>query len=207
MQKATSYVFYVEDILRALPDARLVFLLRNPLDLAASLKRRGEGKRLLRMIWGWNEGLRIARTWADDRRVLLLCYEDLVQRPEKHLREVCSFVDLPFDGSLLEVPHVNRSETPYNQDGDEKGLNASRVQYYAEVLSPEEEAVVRHWAESGPLQSIYPDLPAPREAGVGRTLGTTVWALGQTLQTLAADHASALLENPGHVLDRIRRRI
>ncbi|WP_423824337.1 sulfotransferase [Salinibacter ruber] len=41
VQKATSYVFQVESILQAFPDAKLLFLVRNPLDLAASVKRRG----------------------------------------------------------------------------------------------------------------------------------------------------------------------
>jgi len=207
VQKATSYVFHVDDIFRAFPDARLVVLLRNPLDLAASLKRRGEGRRLLRMVWGWNEGIRIARRWADDPRVRLLRYEDLVQQSEEYLREICTFVDLPFDDSLLEVPHVNRSETPYGRDGEKTGLDASRIHYYRDVLTPEEEAVVRCWTTTGHLQSAYPDLPSPRDAGTGRTLTTALRAVGQTVQTLAADHASMLVQDPRHVLDRIRRRL
>ena len=207
VQKATSYVFHVEDLLAALPTARLVFLVRNPLDLAASLKRRGERRRLLRMVWGWNRGVRIVQRWADDRRVLLLRYEDLVQHAEERLREVCRFADLRFDEALLEVPHVNRSETPYSRGGEEKGLDASRIHYYRDVLTPEEEAVVRAWTETDRLRSTYPDLPDAREARFGTRMGTTVRSLGQTLQTLVADHASMLMRDPRHVLDRIRRRI
>jgi hypothetical protein len=55
-QKATSYAFYIEDILQAIPSSRLIFLLRNPLDLTASLKRRGGWSHVLRMVWGWNRG-------------------------------------------------------------------------------------------------------------------------------------------------------
>lgn len=35
VQKATSYIFHVDTIFRAIPDARVIFLIRNPFDLAA----------------------------------------------------------------------------------------------------------------------------------------------------------------------------
>lgn len=206
VQKATSYVFHVGDLLGTLPTARLVFLVRNPFDLAASLKRRGEERRLLRMVWGWNRGVRIAQRWADDQRVLLLRYEDLVQHAEERLRKVCQFANLKFDEALLEVPHVNRSETPYSQGGEEKGLDASRIHYYREVLTPEEESIVRAWVAMDRLQSIYPDLPDAREVGVGSRMGATIRSLSQTLQTLVVDHTSMLIRDPRHVMDRIRRR-
>lgn len=207
VQKATSYVFHVDDILRALSASRLIFLLRNPLDLGASLKRRDNWHRVLRMIWGWNRGVRLAHRWGDEERVLLVRYEDLVRRPEALLREVCSFAGLSFDEALLEVPHVNRSETPYNTDSAETGLDDSRVYYYRDVLSPEEEAVVRTWADTDRLRSAYPDLPQPRKHGAVGKVGLTVQAVGGLIQTLATDHAATLIQNPGHVLDRVRRRI
>ena len=60
VQKATSYVFHASDILERLPRAQFLFLSRNPLDLAASLKRRGAKVRWGRMVWGWNRGTRKA---------------------------------------------------------------------------------------------------------------------------------------------------
>ncbi|MCS4194420.1 hypothetical protein GGP50_002646 [Salinibacter ruber] len=207
VQKATSYAFYVDDILEALPSSRMIFLLRNPLDLGASLKRRGGWHRVLRMVWGWNRSVSLSHRWRDNERVQLVKYEDLVRRPESLLRKVCAFAELNFDEALLEVPHVNRSETPYNSNSSATGLDDSRVYYYRDVLSPEEEAVVRAWVNTDRLQSAYPDLPAPREHGAARRIRLMIQAMGGLVQTLAADHASTLMQNPGHVLDRVRRRI
>lgn len=207
VQKATSYVFYVDDILQSLPSSRLIFLIRNPLDLGASLKKRESWHRVLRMVWGWNRGVRLAHRWSDDRRVQLVRYEDLVRQPESCLRDVCSFAGLTFDEALLKVPHVNRSETPYNTDSSATGLNDSRVYYFRDVLSPEEEAVVRAWADTDRLRSTYPDLPEPRKHRAVHQIGLTVQAVGGLVRTLVADHASTLAQNPGHVLDRIRRRV
>jgi hypothetical protein len=209
-QKATSYVFYVAAVLEAIPEARLLFLARNPLDIAASLKRRGEWQRALRMVWGWNRGTAAAVKWtkADPERVRLFRYEDLVQAPRETMREICSFADLEFKDDLLEVPHVNRSETPYNQESDTAGINASRVHYYSDVLSPEEEATVRAWTSTELLERCYPDLPTARASydTTARVL-TTVQALGAGAQTILVDHAGSLVSKSRHVFDRIRRRL
>jgi len=207
VQKATSYIFHVDTILRSIPEAQVIFLIRNPLDLAASLKRRGEWRRMMRMIWGWNRGIAVAESWRDDPRFLNVRYEDLVDEPEPVLREICQSADLSFEETLLDVPHVNRSETPYNTESSTTGLDDSRVYYYRDVLTPEEEAVVWAWTNADLLASAYPDLPEPREYGATRRIGLTVQAVGGLVQTLAADHASTLVQNPRHVLDRIRRRI
>jgi len=206
-QKATSYIYYVDDILEAFPSARLVFLLRNPVDIAASLKRRGGWNRVLRMIWGWNVGIRIAQRWRDDERVRLVRYEDLVRTPGPELRAVCAFADLTFDDTLLDVPHVNRSETPYNTNSDTRGINDSRVHYYQDVLSPEEEAVVRHWVDREKFRTAYPDFPVPRSHSTAGKIKHTSLAIGGLVQTLASDHGGKLFRDPRHVLDRIRRRL
>jgi len=207
VQKATSYIFHVDTIFRAIPDARVIFLIRNPFDLAASLKRRGEWRRMMRMIWGWNQGVAVAESWRDDSRFLNVRYEDLVEQPTSVLREICQFADLPFEEALLKIPHVNRSETPYNTESSTTGLDDSRVYYYRDVLSAEEEAVVRAWTDTECLRSAYPNLPEPREHRTARQIGPTARAVGGLVHTLAADHAATLMQNPGHVLDRIRRRI
>ena len=208
-QKATSYIFYVDSILGAIPDARLIFLARNPLDIAASLKRRGEWRRTLRMVWGWNRGTATAVQWTDTdpERVKVVRYEDLVRVPQETMREICSFVDIEFEDDLLEIPHVNRSETPYNQESDTAGVNASRLHYYSDVLSPEEEAVVRSWTDTELLKRCYPDLPAPRAYNATVRVLTTVRALGASAQTILVDHAGTFVSDPHHVFDRIRRRL
>jgi hypothetical protein len=208
-QKATSYIFYVDSILGAIPDARLIFLARNPLDIAASLKRRGEWRRTLRMVWGWNRGTATAVQWTDTdpERVKVVRYEDLVRVPRETMQEICSFVDIEFEDDLLEIPHVNRSETPYNQESDTLGINASRVHYYSEVLTPEEETVVRTWSDDELLARCYSDLPTARECGAIPRILTASQALLGSARTLLMDHVGILASEPRHVFDRIHRRI
>jgi hypothetical protein len=113
VQKATSYVFHVERILEVFPAARLLFLARNPLDLAASVHRRGHFEnQIARTVWGWNAGLRQALDWADNQpsNVRVCRYENVVQRPKEKLKEITDFCGLSFSSDCLDIPHVNPSE-------------------------------------------------------------------------------------------------
>jgi hypothetical protein len=82
VQCATSYIFYVEEILQAFPNARLLYPVRNPLDIAASKKGRywSRSDDLVRSLWGWNVGNRMAKKLARKHpdRVMVFRYEDFV---------------------------------------------------------------------------------------------------------------------------------
>ena len=193
VQKATSYVFQADRVFRLFPDAKMVFLARSPLDVAASLKRRGYGGDTVRMAWGWRIGVdRALRLQADQPdRFRVFRYEDVVQDPSAVLEAVCRFAGLDYDPAATEVAHVNRSEAKYALTSDTTGVTASRVGYYADVLRPSEQRMVRMAA--GPqLDRLYPDLPysaslAGRAAGAGLLLlGGARLALGQ-LRRLGAD--------------------
>ncbi len=209
VQKATSYVFLVDDILEAFPEARLVYLTRNPLDLAASIKRRSGGSAtgIVRMALGWNRGNRRAlRVQArEPERLMVLRYEDLVSEPEASIRSVCAFCDLPFDRTYLDVPHVNKSENPYNLESEQKGLNASRVFYYRDVLDPVEIAAVRLATDAKLVGQLYPELQSA-EASVGNT-ARALGLLARSAASLAAGESRRLVENPSHAFRRALRRL
>jgi hypothetical protein len=209
-QKATSYVFHVDAILSVFPNARLVFLARNPLDLAASIKRRiASGARLLRIAWGWNRGVRLAREHqrAHPERFLLVRYEDLARQPRDMLTRIFDFAGLTFDPAYLQVDHVNRSETPYNDTSRQRGINTSRVFYYDEELSPTEEQCVRFLANRSLLEALYADLPPPRAPSVLRSLPVMAKLLASGGTHLAKDHLQQLRAHPRHTAQRVWERL
>ena len=81
--------------------------------------------------------------------------------PEPTVRKMCSFCSLPFDAAYLDVPHVNKSDTPYNKRSERRGLSASRVFYYRDALSPVEQAAVRLAIDDAALNRLYPELAEP----------------------------------------------
>lgn len=161
-QKATSYVFFAEEILADMADARLVYVIRNPFDLCASAKRRWPRReRVVRWGLSWKRGLRVirhvARRFPD--RVHVLRYEDLVQNPEGTTRRLCAFLNVQYDPQLLEVPHINPSENPYKMVAGSRGINRSRLFYFRDILSPAEVSAIRMLIPRGQLEAHYADLP------------------------------------------------
>ena len=123
---------------------------------------------------------------------MLLRYEDLVRDPEASVRSVCTFCGLPYDASYLDVPHVNKSETPYNWSSEDRGISASRVFYYRDTLSPVEEEAVRLVISRPTLKRLYPELVEGADA---RHVKERLQAV-----SLLASSATALLTEEGRRL-------
>ncbi|WP_370585566.1 sulfotransferase [Nocardia sp. XZ_19_231] len=102
VNKTTSSVLTWRRIAACWPDARYVFLLRHPTQIADSLRRawadRGEiepVRRTLEFVEAMNE----ARAALDGHEVR---YEDLTHHPEETVRGLCRFLDVEWQPSMLD---------------------------------------------------------------------------------------------------------
>ena len=104
--KSPGYVKAMVRIERHLPEARFIHLIRDPRDVAVSLRE---------VSWGpddvgeaaadWRAKIERAREQAAKLApgaYLELRYEDLVQRPEPALRAVAELIDLRWDDAMLD---------------------------------------------------------------------------------------------------------
>ena len=88
------------------PQARYVYLVRDPRDMALSWRDSGTlpgGISRAALTWkedqaGW---LRLAALLREDGRIHTLRYEELVAAPERELRAICAFLGLPFAPEML----------------------------------------------------------------------------------------------------------
>ena len=137
-------VFYIGEILRLYPRARVVNLIRDPRDVLLSQKRKWKRRSLgakdipfgeaLRS-WAnyhpvvtsalWNASVRAADRFAGHERVRSLRFEDLLTDPKSELAGVCGFLGLPFDENMLEVPQVGSSSGPDRPN--RRGIDRSRA--------------------------------------------------------------------------------
>jgi hypothetical protein len=90
----------MHDIARTLPEARFIHIIRDGRDVAVSYRELwfGPGRdiRAAAMLWMWR--IREARQQAQFLpHYLEVRYETLVTEPEKVLRDIARFIDLPFD--------------------------------------------------------------------------------------------------------------
>lgn len=95
---------YAEVLFQLFPDAKMIHLVRDGRAVAASI---------MPLDWGPNTIDRAALSWVKKigrglaaeatfgmRRVLRVRYEDLVTEPEKTLRTICAFIDIPYETAM-----------------------------------------------------------------------------------------------------------
>lgn len=162
VQKATSYITMAEEIIESMPESKMVYMMRNPYDIFASMRRRQDtvGK-IIGASVSWNVGARIAQRLQQEHpdRMHLIRYEALVSEPELIIRKLCDFLCEEYDASLLDVEHVNPSENKYKVVEGRRGFNKSRLYYYANNLSKTEIAAMDLLVDQKLIRSHYPDLP------------------------------------------------
>ena len=182
-RKATSYVFHAEVLLCRMPGVKMVYLMRNPLDAAASHKRRDpRGENLIVSALGWKRGSELAahhqRTFPD--RFHIVRYEDLLAAPEQTVGELCDFLLRPYDPSLLDVPLINPAEKEYRIVQGVRGIQGDRANRYAQTLTAAEVFVVRTLCTSSTLRRWYPKCAAltARFGPVARLAALAILARG-----------------------------
>ncbi|MFA1538091.1 sulfotransferase family protein [Actinomadura monticuli] len=104
--KSTFNVDYVDDLRAVCADARFIWLVRDPRDVAASAKHSVFGPchpYRTGLLWRRQQTTALAaRNRLGPGVVHLLRYEELVADPKGRLTELCAFLDEPFEPAMLE---------------------------------------------------------------------------------------------------------
>lgn len=175
-------VFYARSILANLPGAAFVHVVRDPRAVLASQKNRWKMRLLGAKRVPLHETIRtwvnyhpvtMAKLWTNatdaalrlrgHHRVMLTRFEDLIADPEVYIREICDFLDVPFQPAMSLVPKWGSSN--FKHDTDKKGLSKDVLDQWESVLSDGEMEIVEHMA--GDLMSRFSY--EPRSMGRGNT--------------------------------------
>jgi hypothetical protein len=183
-EKTPRHVFRIAEMLAAFPSARIVCLIRDPRAVVASYRdwtRRKElspdldtpwtadrrrARRSYHVVLGslmWraatNAAIAAQRSFGSDR-VYHLRYEGLLTEPEACVRGLCSWLDLEYQPSMLDVPLVQSS---YRAGGDSRGISTEPLERWRERLSPVEIAAVQ--STCGTVMRGLGYEPEPRAGG------------------------------------------
>lgn len=109
LEKTPDHIHYIAHIQHYVPASRFIHLVRQGPDTVASLyailrdypNAWGEGCDLDWCIGRWNGDVRLTATYRDQPRHHVVFYERLAADPGSTLVEVCRFLDLPFDATML----------------------------------------------------------------------------------------------------------
>lgn len=114
----------------SLDEPRFVYLCRDGRDVACSIKKiPGHDQHIHPIAVEWRQQqeacLRVHQDLAPSGASTILRYEDLLDRPEEELRDLCAFLDLPFDPAMLRF-----------HEEDEAKEEADRTEYWENLDRP-----------------------------------------------------------------------
>lgn len=116
--KSPNYYDRLQELAKTFPRARFIVMWRDPLETLNSIARaaksgnsyfRRRGAKLRGLI-----GCEVFKKQCDwlrahDKRVLEMSYEDLVTDPAAAVRQVCLFLDIPYDETLASLAGADRT--------------------------------------------------------------------------------------------------
>jgi hypothetical protein len=97
------------------PDARFIHLVRDPRDVARSVVGMGWAGNAWRGVEPWLETEELwdqLRTRVPEERRIEVRYETFSRQPEKELRRLCAFLDLPYESNMLEFDRWSSYRRP-----------------------------------------------------------------------------------------------
>lgn len=116
-EKSPQNVQAIDEILTVFPDAKIIHLIRDGRDCAASLHRRWKRSPEL-IINRWKKIVAVgeAACHRHEDSCVQIYYESLARAPEKTLRSICEKIGIEFNPSMLE------SEMPWMEAQGEKKI-------------------------------------------------------------------------------------
>jgi len=112
--KSTFMIDHVADILRFYPAARFIFMTRDGRDVAVSAKSSiFNHYHVYYSAKRWQREQRTGLNWLEKlspTQIKLLKYEELTAKPAKEIKELCDFIDLPYDDKMLEYHRLNEAK-------------------------------------------------------------------------------------------------
>jgi hypothetical protein len=196
--KSTFTVDQVEHVHARLPNARFIWLVRDPRDVAASSKESVFNPChpvLTSRLWQRQqlECLRLERL-LPRTHWLRLRYEDLVSEPERTVREVCQFIELPFEQQMLMffTTAAARRTAGLSRSWRNTGrpILVSRVGRFREALTPREVSAVELMTASTLDDLGYPRTeaaPEPLPSGIEVRLTNALGRCSVELASLKSD--------------------
>ena len=175
LDKTPRYHFVADELVRAFPDAKYVFLWRNPVAVIASMiDTFGNGKwNLFRYRGDLYDGLDRLVALQDrlGDRAISLRYEDLIEQPAKAMRRVCEYLDVaPDDDIVDQFSEVNLTGSLGDQVGTANytQLNSDPLEKWRVTLAnPVRRRWVRRyldWLGAGRLAAMGYDLDTLRSS-------------------------------------------
>jgi hypothetical protein len=158
-EKTPMHVHHLSLLAKAFPDAKFVHVIRDGRDCAASFHRRWRFNPV-RTVFRWKRAVRAGRQQGSSLgpRYHEVRYEEITEAPEPVFRRLCSFLDVPFEATVLSSVR-SRPDSAASSESEVTRNPRRAVDYFEPAEVRQMESVAgRLLAELGyPCENQYGD--------------------------------------------------
>lgn len=162
-EKTPAHHKHIGQLLEWYPNARVIYMLRDPRAVVAALLDASETASHLEFHAArWRDSAKVLRRWENDARICAIHYEALVIDPEPALRKVCAFLDEPFDPAMLTRSEVNGGTRVNDRKWGRRHLSdalgpirTDSLTKWQLRLTPDQVAIVEYLTRKGMLRYGY----------------------------------------------------
>lgn len=167
-EKTPRHIYRLRDMMSVYPNARAICMVRDARAVVASYrswrnqgglgleqdptlsdaldaeeKRTKSSYNIINATLLWratvNSAL-VARDSLGEKRVLVQKYEGLIEEPEKSIRNICEWIGIEFEPTMLDIPLHNSSFTKFERHG---GISSRPATQWEKNLSSSEIAIIQ----------------------------------------------------------------
>lgn len=141
--KTPENEFYSPIIFRKFPKTKFIHIIRNPLDVAVSLKKIkhdswGGSVNYFSHIWKWKKSadLLSENSKLFPQNYYTIKYEDLIINPKGVVTDICRFLNIDFQKEMLDMnnhPGWEGNNSSYKKNNI-KSLNTESINRYKDIL-------------------------------------------------------------------------
>ncbi|MEZ5027104.1 MAG: sulfotransferase [Chitinophagales bacterium] len=142
-EKTPQNVFYLNEIFELFPNAKIINMVRDPRAIMLSQKNKWNRRNLggdymtkkeawrLRINYHpitlsklWNAAINAAKSFMQDKRMLTVRFEDLLEQPQTTIQKICQHIDVDFNEQML---YITQESSSVEKDSKEIGFKKERA--------------------------------------------------------------------------------
>lgn len=107
LDKTPRYYFIIDEIYKIYPDAKFIYLFRNPVNVYASILTTWCNNNFFEiygchndLVYGFNKLSQAYLKYKDENNTYKIMYEDLVSSPTKTIKDLQDFLQIDYDESI-----------------------------------------------------------------------------------------------------------
>jgi len=204
VEKSPYNEYFAEKIFSWWPEARCIHILRDPRDNFLSYRRKHPDWRPEFFTSNWNRSTDAAiqnLKLFGESRYLILRYEDLVQAPEDHLKDLTEYLDIDWSDSLITPTRVGAQWIGNSMFSDQfLGISDSPVARWRENLSPSDAGIIELMSKRH-LEAFHYPYETLKQLSFSKSLcvkwRVAFWPIRRYLA-----HFSRITSNQSKIVDR-----